>query len=269
MLDVGSRRGLDESCRALARLNHFHLEGIEPDAKECEAVLARGFYNKVHPVAVADRAGKIPLYITKVLGCTSIHKPNVKNLERYAISPWFEVQRQIEINVTTLDDLFKPGENFDLLTMDTQGAEFDILSGGTRALESILCLSMECHMVELYEGQTLFPTTHQFLAAKGFRLMGFGLGDFDGERVEGHCLYIKDHQFLANKNEVLKCLLFTLVWQNKDYAENILRNAPERLLTREERQRLCELLGIELKKKSAPWGDGFTGNTYADGSGYQ
>ncbi|HEX4263284.1 MAG TPA: FkbM family methyltransferase [Verrucomicrobiae bacterium] len=269
MLDVGARRGIDDSYRDLARLNHFYLEGIEPDAKECEAILSHGFYSKVRPVAVAGRTGKSPLYITKVLGCTSIYKPNFKNLERYSLSPWFEVQDEIEINVTTLDTLFNPEENFDFITMDTQGAEYEILKAGDRLLSQVLCLTMEFHLLELYEGQTLFPTTHQFMSAKGFRLIDFGCGDFDGEMAEGHCVYLRDYQRLASKDEVLKCILFAMIWNNKSYVENILRNAPERLLSPNERQHIRQLLGIKAKEKMVPGADGLTGYLYRDGSGYR
>jgi len=49
MLDIGSRRGIDEKLPDPGEApNHFYLEGIEPDARESEAILARGFYSKVH-----------------------------------------------------------------------------------------------------------------------------------------------------------------------------------------------------------------------------
>jgi len=52
-------------------------------------------------VAVAARPGKMPLYITKVLGCTSIHKPNLKIWNAIRSPDAFEIQNEIEIDVTT------------------------------------------------------------------------------------------------------------------------------------------------------------------------
>ena len=208
LLDIGARRGREGRYNSLTRLNHFYVEGIEPDKKESEAVLARGVYGRIHPIAVADEIGKRRLYITKVLGCTSLHRPKWENLERYAISSWFEIQKETDVAVTTLDAFYAPSEKFDFISMDVQGAEYEVIKGGERLFDHVLGFSLEVHFVEIYEGQKLFSFIHDFCLEKGFRLILMSHCDFDGEIAEAECVYVRDHKRLVKKQDYLKCILF-------------------------------------------------------------
>ena len=260
--------GLRDGTTSFGGLKNFCVEGIEPDKQEASALMARGPYRKVHPVAVADTIGARALYITKVLGCTSIHKPKTDSLRRFSISNWFEVQRQMDIPVTTLDALYGGGENFDFVSMDVQGAEYEVMRGGERLFDKVLGFSLEVHFSEIYEGQMLFSSVHEFCLKKGFRLIVLGCGDMDGEIVEGDCVYIKDPQLLRSKEEVLKCILFSLNWNNEAYVENMLRNISSALLSPGEKSRIRGVLRMEEKEKSVPWADGVSAKDYSDGRGY-
>jgi FkbM family methyltransferase len=267
LLDIGARRGIEGLYHGLTRLNHFHLEGIEPDREEARALLDHG-YRKVHPVAIADEIGNKPLYVTKVLGCTSIHKPNMENVQRYTISPWFEVQAETTIPVTTLDSLYCNGETFDFVNMDVQGAEYEVIKGGERMFDRVLGFSMEAHFVEIYEEQKLFSFMHDLSLKKGFRLIQLYLCPFDGETAEAECVYVKDHQLIQTREDFLKCMLFALNWYSSAYVENMLRNAAPRILSATEKEQMYQALHIKEKHKVPHWPDGFSAKVHGDGSGY-
>jgi FkbM family methyltransferase len=269
LLDVGARKGLEGRYDELTKLKGFYAEGIEPDKAEAKALLALGHYRKVHPVAVADETGRKRLYVTKVLGCTSIHKPNTRNLERFAISPWFETQSELEISVTTLGALYPGDDRFDFISMDVQGAEYEVIKGGEKLLDQALGVSLEVHFFEVYEGQKLFPSMHELCLKKGFRLINMSLNNFDGEIAEAECAYVKNHQLLKTKEDVLKCILFSLNWQNRAYVENLLRNASDKLLSPLEKKQILEVLKLKGKQKLSLWPDGLAAKVHGDGSGYK
>ena len=268
LLLVGARRGLERRYNSLLKLNHFSVDGIEPDKKEVEAILAREVYRKMHAVAVADEICTKPLYITKVLGCTSIHKPKMEKLQRYTISGWFETQAQTEIPVTTLDALYNPPEKFDFISMDVQGAEYEVIKGGERLFDQAIGITLEAHFLEVYEGQKLFSFIHDLCLSKGFRLIRLDCGEFDGEIAESECFYVRDYQLLKKKEDLLKCMLFALNWNNKAYVENLLRNVSAEFFPPAEKKQILGILKMKEKEKSPLILDGFSAAAHSDGSGY-
>ena len=109
MLDIGARDGLPGWGLILKHLNNFYLEGIEPDKRGAQVILDSpnyGPYQKVHTVSLSNKEGPSNFYVTKKLGCSSIHKPNLKNLTNRTICPWFEIQKTIEIQTTKLSTLY-------------------------------------------------------------------------------------------------------------------------------------------------------------------
>jgi hypothetical protein len=62
----------------------------------------------------------------------------------------------------------------DLLKLDVQGAELQILQGGTRTLGHAKAIIAEVSFVELYEGQSSFSDLCAFLQAHGFTLHALG-----------------------------------------------------------------------------------------------
>jgi hypothetical protein len=152
--------------------------------------------------------------------------------------------------------------------MDVQGAEHEVMQGGKRLFDTVLGFSLEVHFAEIYEGQKLFPAIHEHCLKKGFRLIEFECGDIDGEIVEGDGVYVRDQSRLRNRDDVLKCILFSLNWNNYAYVENLLRNISNSLLAAEEKSRIRDILKIKEKQKSEPWADGIAAQANADGGGY-
>ena len=272
MLDIGSRSGLMEPFIYLMRLNNFYLEGFEPDKAEAEAILKSGKfgnYSKIHPVALSNKSGKIPLYITKMLGCSSIYKPNLNDMKYYTNSNYYEIQKKIIIPVTTLAKIYPNGEQFDFISMDVQGAEHKVLSGGREILKNAIGISFEANFIEIYEKQKLFHDMHKLMLDNDFRLISLGAGDTDGEITEcGTCVYIKKNNLIKNKEDLLKRILFSLIWDKKSYAEFLIRNHGDRFLSPAEKREILRKLRIKIKEKMSTKHDGIVARYYEHGEGY-
>jgi len=272
LLDVGARSGLLYPYIYLSYFKRFYLEGIEPDKKEVEAIMNSkkyGDYDKIHTVILSDKPGKIPLYITKMLGCTSIYKPNFQKVNYYTKSNYYKILKKIEVSATTLSELYENKMKFDFIALDVQGAEYNILKGGKEIFENAIGISLEANFSEMYENQPLFSDIHKLCSEKGFVLVRLDHGNLDGEITEsGDCVYIKDHYFIKTKEDLFKRILFVLLWENKEYVEFLMRNHADRLLSKNEKNHILKILGIKIKKKYSTQDDGLSAKDYRGGEGY-
>ncbi len=90
----------------------------------------------------------------------------------YVLGESFGMMEERQVECVTLDDLLAQDSTIpppDFLSLDTQGAESDILRGGARTLRSnVLALEVEVEFHQLYEGQPLFGEVVRHLAEQGF-----------------------------------------------------------------------------------------------------
>ena len=74
-----------------------------------------------------------------------------------------------------------------------------------------------------------------------------------------------------NKREFLKQILFSLLWDKKEYVEFLLRNCADKFLSDMEKKDIINRLKIILKKKESPLKfayDGIAAKDYPEGKGY-
>lgn len=229
VLDVGARLGLvDEGLAELPRLWNLHLEGIEPARDEAERLLrdpSLGPYAAVHPVAVSDATGTRTLHITALKGCSSLYPPNMETLAGHTAASWFEPESTEAISVTTLDELFADAPPFDVVKIDTQGAEIDVLHGGASLCARATGIILEAQFHELYHGQALFPALHAWMVEHDFRLIHLQEeSDFyNGEVLEGNCVYVRDPSAIATAEDLLRRVTVALLCGNRRYTELLLR----------------------------------------------
>ena len=181
-VDIGARGEVhplvDPIAAAVAVL------GFEPDAEECERMRdAIGLYERyarfeIEATALSDRAGPATLYEISAPTNSSLLPPNPVFVERYAMQKW-QVVKESRLDTLTLDDVLFSRRADDLfggeaLKIDTQGTEFEILSGARRTLaERTQFLCVEVSFCELYKGQRLFSDVEKFLRDFGFSFYGF------------------------------------------------------------------------------------------------
>lgn len=96
----------------------------------------------------------------------------------FVVSETMRTMEKRELEVVTLDHLFNTGaiqvSPPDFLSMDVQGAEYDILQGAENILEkNVLALVMETWFHPVYQGQKVFGDISQFLSDRGFYFVKF------------------------------------------------------------------------------------------------
>jgi len=98
----------------------------------------------------------------------SIHGINEKNW------PWENIQEGeiIKLKTTTLDKLLDNNninrEEYEFLSIDVQGAEYEVLEGCPELLKHVKCMVLEASTIEFYKDQKTFPVLKQFLEKLGF-----------------------------------------------------------------------------------------------------
>lgn len=127
-------------------------------------------------------------------------------------------------------DKFK--DNFDFIKIDTQGYNYNVLSGGKNKIKSTLAIEIEAEFVKIYKGQKLFEETKTFLEKNNFIMIDFlnlrrwswSRSHILGRLIFGNVLFIKDPVKLSNNYTQYKKLVIILVIYNKlDYASSLAR----------------------------------------------
>ena len=131
-------------------------------------------------------------------------------------SSWFDraqLLREEKIKVTTLDKILDNNSSkipFDFLKVDAQGAEYEILSGAKKFLDSsCIGLHLELFKVPLYKGIKLEPEVTSFLESRGFELIKKfpSHGTFHSQN---DCLYLKKE---VSKDQQEKINLLKIIYE--------------------------------------------------------
>jgi FkbM family methyltransferase len=176
---------------------YVHVIAFEPDPDEAErldALYADDATVTVVPRALGAKSGAVPFYLTADRSGSSMYEPS--DLPRF---PWYRpgsVTNEspakpfavTEVDVVSLDDWIASGDlgPIDAMKLDVQGAELDILQGGTAVLETVRMLTAEVHFNQMYHGAALFGEVDALLRERGFELWRFPVVahyDQEGKRV--------------------------------------------------------------------------------------
>ena len=179
-LDVGARYGLPKHIAQYAEF--FDCILVEPEQEEAKRL--RGLGYQVVDKALGARAGTARLNVTLQTGASSLRRPNQavthflsdKAETDSATKTNFEQRHTIvdvqEVGLTTVEALCQSrGAPFDLVKVDTQGAEYEIVQGFGAFYP--LLLNIEVSMVEYYMGQRTFYDIAQVLHARGYMMSSF------------------------------------------------------------------------------------------------
>lgn len=180
-IDAGTADSIHSLILPVASLAHCVC--FEADEDKSLALLQKytkeKIFSKIDILNVALGGGrkKEKLYFTKSPVNTSIFKPAEELILRYNASG-FKVTRVGRIKTESLDSIVlglkktgvMPAE---FIKLDCQAAEFDILTGASRILNSgCVALLLEVEFFEMYRNQKTFSDIDNFLKKKGFQLYG-------------------------------------------------------------------------------------------------
>lgn len=163
LFEFGCHMGQD--TQELARFGFSRFYAFEPDPRNIAQLEKQGLPPGVNLVrkAIGDRVGRATLYqSTNILSgygvwtASNSIRPPAQIMTQ--VSPELQFNSAIEVDVTTLDAFCEAEgiERIDLIWADIQGAERDLIAGGTRMIPRTHYLFMEQEAHRLYEGQWLY-----------------------------------------------------------------------------------------------------------------
>jgi FkbM family methyltransferase len=136
-----------------------------------EIIKTESYESLLFPVAVGKEDGKFPFHIISDDLKTNPGCSSLRHLKEHAtMYPQIKFQNSISVDVVNLDNHIIENNlvrDFDFVSLDTQGNDFDILSTSNFILTA-KCLVIETAEMELYEGQVIEKNLTPFLESKGF-----------------------------------------------------------------------------------------------------
>ena len=214
----------------------------------------KGSPTYVLPYCLADTCKTSQLNINYDPYTSSLFEFNPDYGSCYAYSSHFDcllseninVQEKRTINTVSLDYILGkdqiPAPNF--LSIDTQGAEYDILLGAKETLKShVVAVALEAMFHPLYKGQKLFGDICQLLNSQGFHFVRFlninEVSSFRGPiGFRGHGLHVEsDALFLRrcdypvsshseeNYDMLRKLAFIAIVYNQFEYALDCLQRS--------------------------------------------
>lgn len=203
--DVGARLGIGEPWNRFRDL--IRLISFEPEKDEFELLEQNKDINDiVLQHALYKNKENVSFNVTKLIGASSLYKPNYNFLDNYPHSERFKVENVVDIEVTTLDTLYRDEiiDDMDFIKVDAQGAELDILEGGESVLsKNIIGVEVEVEFQLMYEKQPLFADVDNFIRNKlGLQIQdirktywkhpaGINIGSKKGQLIFGDALYFR------------------------------------------------------------------------------
>ena len=195
---------------------------------------------EVLPLCVGRNCGEqvLNIYYDPFLSSLLEMNPEYADMTLFMIDPrkgpidykFADTGRTMErrnVDVVTLDSLYAVNspitQSPDFLSLDVQGAEYEVLEGGLKTLEtSVLALRLEVEFHELYKDQKLFGDISQFLANRGFHFARFirmsevapsrqpiGLGS-GGFHVYSEALFLRKVDHITNVEDLPKRITMLL-----------------------------------------------------------
>ena len=173
VIDVGCRWGFADAWERLG--DRCRCIGFEADAAEAAALRSHyaGWPNvEVVAQALGAAAGPATLHVTSEPACSSIYAPIDEVADRFPQHELTRFSHSEEIRLRPLDSWCEESglERADVLKIDVQGAELDVLRGGTGLLRSVQVAEIEVEFNRIYRDQPLFADVDPFMRDHGFVL---------------------------------------------------------------------------------------------------
>ncbi len=266
ILDVGARGGLQPRWRPFADV--LDAVGFEPDPDEFKrlSATANGGRRRFLPYALGGAHQRLPFHVCESPGCSSLYPPNEEFAGKFsdAIRSMMSLKSVAEFDVVPLDEVaarekLRP----DCLKVDVQGAELDVLRGGTSVLKDLKLIELEVEFNHQYKGQALFSDIDLFLRKHGYSLLGLrrsfwrhresvdrGKSAGGGHLVHGDVLYYNAAQLEPAQpltiRDLVAWLLLLGAYRQSDFVLHLLEtHSTSRKLSTDDRRIIQETLIVQ------------------------
>lgn len=153
--------------------------------------------------------------------------------------------RSVELNLLSLEDALATSKisSIDFLSLDVQGAEYDILIGAKQLLEKqCVGIQLEVEFVKLYQNQKTFSDINELMESMGFELLDLGsfgrcapmslpIGFRGAEQpLYAEAVYVKKFNTLKESNDIdflCKCAFFCLIYKKTGMCLKFLNRVSE------------------------------------------
>lgn len=172
--DIGARQmKKPPPYQLLLELEVAHLTGFEPDPEACKILEDTAPAHAKYINKAVGKPGPATFYSHHIGSLSSIFKISAK-AARY-LGKGFWAQRKIEevaITLVSLDEIDSMPK-LDVLKMDIQGAELDVLKGGTQTLSDAVMIIPEVRFYQMYEKEPMWADLDILMRENGFVLHSF------------------------------------------------------------------------------------------------
>ena len=165
---IGASGGVDQPTAAIKRLE---------DKLLLKSFDAKPDQDGIAPICFWSSEGQHPFYHNRTRSSSGLLPANPAALDCLQENglPWSSEATLIETEIVqtrTLDSYCQEtGLWPHFLSMDIQGAEYEVLIGAPRALQPLLAIVTEVEFRQIYLGQKLFTDIDRFLSGMGFQFM--------------------------------------------------------------------------------------------------
>jgi len=171
LVDVGANEGqFVNAVRRLVPLQSVYA--FEPQAA-CKGELGRALagipQTSLHIAAVGGRDGETGFYVTNNSKMSSTLRPREQIAADYDAGD-FGVAKGLTVPIVRLDSCVPPEVGVSLIKIDVQGAEMEVLKGGTATLRRAEAVLMEINYQDHYIGSASFHDVYMQLRGLGYRL---------------------------------------------------------------------------------------------------
>lgn len=245
-IDVGARGGLHERWQPFSQF--VEMVGFEPDIVECRRLAEAdrtGGRVRFLPYALGGARARRTFHMCQQPRCSSLFPPNAEFAAAFspAIADSMRLVSTTEMDVMPLDEVAgAEGLRPDCLKVDVQGAELEVLEGGSRTLDTVKLVELEVEFNPQYIGQPLFGEIDTYMRGRGFALLGLrrtlwrrrsgigpGLSVAGGQVVHGDVLYFNERLLrtgLTERVELGKWLLLLSAYRQHDFVLHLLEHSP-------------------------------------------
>lgn len=244
MLDVGARpvEGQDEPFRRLLALfPASRLSAVEIDPVLCDELNRSAAPNvRYYPCALGRTEEVRTLHVTAHPMCSSLYPTDERYIDVFQNLDDMRPAGTAEILTISLDrfaEQYAVG-GLDFVKLDIQGAELEVLSGGTRVLGDVLMVISEVEFVPLYRGQPLYGDVDAFMRSRGFmlhKLLGMagrlmrpfklnGSGNYPVQFLWSDAAFVRDLFALDTlaPDQLLKLAVLLDLYESRDVAVHAL-----------------------------------------------
>ncbi len=170
VMDIGANPANRPAYADLVEAGGAEVHGFEPGAEAFARLQQRQNETEVYYPSAVGAGGDATFYACENGSFSSLYAPDERQIK--ALGHWeksLRVTRKIPLTTLRLDDVSSIAAP-DMLKMDTQGAELEILEGGSETLVQTVVIMPEVRFFKLYTDEPMLGRVDQHLRDMGFML---------------------------------------------------------------------------------------------------